>query len=200
MNAFLRDKLPRLFKMLAKDNPWIMTIDEDEDDGDITFPYVLLAKKNRNLEVVPAETITGARALQNKGSKTSPEKSYIWIGKLDLNGKYVIIKLTAHIQAHARLIPTAPQLQTVMTISSRRFQVVKNPLVRRATLAMPVTPVLPTVILVFTKPVVDPIDGSPSEKVSLNGMRSMKEGSPHVRTQGGRRERQGARGHGDKLR
>jgi len=48
--------------MLAKDDPWILTIDEDDKDGDITFPYILLAKKNRALEVVPAETVTGARA------------------------------------------------------------------------------------------------------------------------------------------
>ena len=34
--------------MLAKDDPWILTIDEDDEDdedGDITFPYILLAKK-----------------------------------------------------------------------------------------------------------------------------------------------------------
>jgi len=127
MNVFLRDKLPRLFKMLAKDNPWILTVDDDEDEGDVTFPYVLLAKKNRTLEVVPAETVTGARALQNKGSKTSPEQSYIWIGKLDCEGKYFIVKLTAHIQVHARLIPTVPELQRAMMISPRRFPVVKNP-------------------------------------------------------------------------
>jgi hypothetical protein len=152
MNAFLRDKLPKLFKMLAKDNPWIVTIDEDDDNGDITFPYVLLAKKNRALQVVPAETVTGARALQNKGSKTSPEQSYIWIGKLDWEGKYVIVKLTARIQVHAKLIPIAPELQTAMMISIRRFPAAKNPRVRRVTLA------LPTVMLVFAKLVVDQID------------------------------------------
>ena len=75
------------------------------DDGDITFPYVLLTKKNRTLEVVPAETVTGARALQNKGSKTSPEQSYIWIGKLDCEGKHVIVKLTAHISGTRKTYP-----------------------------------------------------------------------------------------------
>lgn len=105
------------------------------------FPYVLLAKKNRTLEVVPAETVTGARALQNKGSKTSPEQSYI-----------------LHVQVHAKLIPTVPKLQRATMISSRRFPMVKNPRVRRVTLVMLA---LPTAMLANL--VVDPIDLEPKD-------------------------------------
>ncbi|EDR06870.1 uncharacterized protein LACBIDRAFT_328640 [Laccaria bicolor S238N-H82] len=82
MNAFLREKLPGLFKILAKEDPWVLTIDDVDNNAENPprFPYVLLSKKARTLSVVPDQVLTGARAYQNRGSLgVSPNVAYIWI-------------------------------------------------------------------------------------------------------------------------
>lgn len=53
MNLFLRTHMPQLFHHFAKSSPWISTITNSEwQDGDRLWPYMLLARSNRNL--VPA--------------------------------------------------------------------------------------------------------------------------------------------------
>lgn len=53
MNNFLRTHMPQLFHHIAKKYPWILTINDSSwEDGDRIWPYVLLARSNRNL--VPA--------------------------------------------------------------------------------------------------------------------------------------------------
>lgn len=45
--------MPQLFHHIAKKYPWILTINDSSwEDGDRIWPYVLLARSNRNL--VPA--------------------------------------------------------------------------------------------------------------------------------------------------
>lgn len=83
MNAFLRSHLPGLFAILGKTDPWINTVGDDDENekGGREWPYVLLTKVKKSLEVTPAQTLTGARALQNKGrGGLSPDNTYIWIG------------------------------------------------------------------------------------------------------------------------
>ena len=53
MNNFLRSQLPQLFNYFSKANPWVSTVEASNwEDGDRVWPYVLLARSNRNL--VPA--------------------------------------------------------------------------------------------------------------------------------------------------
>ena len=53
MNSFLRSHMPKLFNHFAKTKPWILTINQSNwADGDRIWPYMLLARANRNL--VPA--------------------------------------------------------------------------------------------------------------------------------------------------
>lgn len=86
MNSFLRDKLPRLFDLLAVDDPWILDVDDDDDvplEKDLKFPYVLLSKRYNKLKTTPSAEVTGARALQNsKRTGASTKESCLWIGKL----------------------------------------------------------------------------------------------------------------------
>ena len=89
MNSFLRDHMPQLFTYLAKNNPWILTVDRSTwTDGDRLWPYVLLARDKRNL--VPAvlnghvdPTISDFR--DNSGRKTCPDSECIvFIGEIFL--------------------------------------------------------------------------------------------------------------------
>ena len=53
MNSFLRTNMPQLFQHFAKSNPWILTVNNDDwQDRDRLWPYVLLARSGRDL--VPA--------------------------------------------------------------------------------------------------------------------------------------------------
>ena len=53
MNSFLCSYMPKLFNHFAKTTPWISTINQSNwVDRDRVWPYILLARANRNL--VPA--------------------------------------------------------------------------------------------------------------------------------------------------
>jgi hypothetical protein len=99
MNAFLHEKLPNLFDILAVDDPWILTIDDDDgtpvSSGQV-FPYVLLGKQQSTLMVTPKQEVTGPRVLQNRGrSGVHPSDTFLWIGKFwqDSYG-HVLISIT----------------------------------------------------------------------------------------------------------
>ncbi|PCH37349.1 hypothetical protein WOLCODRAFT_146602 [Wolfiporia cocos MD-104 SS10] len=54
MNHFFRTQLPLLFEFLARDHPWITTIDADDDVGilKLELPYIALARVHRHFEVL----------------------------------------------------------------------------------------------------------------------------------------------------
>lgn len=102
MNNFLRTQLPALFQVLARDNPWILTVgdrdtSEDEELGE--WPYILLVKKGRNLAPTPSREVTGPRVFQNRGRDgVSAAQSCLWIGESSLNParySYLLISISA---------------------------------------------------------------------------------------------------------
>lgn len=78
--------MPKLFNHFAKKNRWILTVDNSNwKDGDQVWPYVLLARANRNL--VPAvlnghvdPTISDFR--DNSGRINCPDgERIVYLGK-----------------------------------------------------------------------------------------------------------------------
>jgi hypothetical protein len=98
MNGFLRSHLPQLFHHFSKTNSWISTINNsDWEDGDRLWPYVLLARSNRNL--VPAilngrfdPTISDFR--DNSGRIACPDaERVVFLGEISEYSVYVVADL-----------------------------------------------------------------------------------------------------------
>lgn len=59
MNTLLKEKLPSLFDILAEDDPWVLTIDNDDDiPAPSPFLYVLLCKQQSQLQITPNGEVT----------------------------------------------------------------------------------------------------------------------------------------------
>ena len=115
MNSFLCSQMPKLFNHFAKTKPWILTIDQSNwVDGDRVWPYVLLARANRNL--VPAvlnghvdPTVSDFR--DNSGRASCPDgERIVFLGEGDFAGIKQPVYATAD----------QPPKQQQLTILARR--------------------------------------------------------------------------------